>query len=283
MNPKTFIPQLFVGIGETAAFFTLRETYLHTSYIPGAGPYGNSVVNGVYQGSVKHEVRSFHHFNLSQCPVEAVRKAKEASEKLALPLSAKSTPEALGEHLREIHRATAAEQAARVAQIKANEAAWAADRALETEMLLKAAQHGMMPVGKYAGQWFTDLPPGYLNWLVGKASEFEAGSLMQSIAQLVERQFSELLLPPEGKRHFSGTVGKRYPFKATVLGVFTFEGYYGTTHISKMVTDSCEALVVKSGAFRPTVGQTIEFTAGVKAHDQYNGKPQTVLQRVKMS
>jgi hypothetical protein len=58
----SFVPRLFIGIGLTNAYFTLRETYLHTSYVPGEGQWGN-FVNGVYQGQVITEVRSHHHFN----------------------------------------------------------------------------------------------------------------------------------------------------------------------------------------------------------------------------
>lgn len=34
---RGFTPSLYIGIGETCAFYTLRETYLHETFIPGAG------------------------------------------------------------------------------------------------------------------------------------------------------------------------------------------------------------------------------------------------------
>ena len=44
---SNFIPSLFIGIGETGALFTLRETYEHVYY--GRG----EVVNGVFNGTVE--------------------------------------------------------------------------------------------------------------------------------------------------------------------------------------------------------------------------------------
>ena len=83
--PEPFLGALVVGRAMAAAgtvavilpgaFYTLRETYLHRTYVPGDGPGGNAVVNGVYQGTVLEEVRSFHHFNLSTDADEAFAKA----------------------------------------------------------------------------------------------------------------------------------------------------------------------------------------------------------------
>lgn len=101
LNPSTFVPTLFIGVGELGCFFTLRETYLHA--VPGPGPMGNAVVNGVYQGSF--EVRSYHVKNLSQDPDEAFEKAQEASERMGLKLT--TSRDSLREEMNAIHRANA--------------------------------------------------------------------------------------------------------------------------------------------------------------------------------
>ena len=54
---REFTPTLFVGIGGHYNFFTLRETYLHTTYIRGEGDMGGCVLNGVYQGTIQTEVQ----------------------------------------------------------------------------------------------------------------------------------------------------------------------------------------------------------------------------------
>jgi len=74
-----FKPSLFIDIGADNHFYTLRETYLHTTYVR-PGEMGNAIVNGVYQGTIAEEVRSFHHFNLSQNPEDAIAKAKSFAE-----------------------------------------------------------------------------------------------------------------------------------------------------------------------------------------------------------
>lgn len=108
-NGRQFVPHLFIGVGLTGAYFTLRMTNLR--YIPGEGPMGNAIVNGVYQGTV--EVGSEHLFNLSQDADEAFEKAQAAQE-MALRLS--STRESLDQEMREIQRATAEQMAERAAR-----------------------------------------------------------------------------------------------------------------------------------------------------------------------
>ena len=87
-----FVPHLYIGVGETGAFFTLRETYLHERYA---------------NGCRYTEVRSFHHFNLSQDADEAFEKARAFAERNLIQLN--TTREQLTEQMRDIQRANAEE------------------------------------------------------------------------------------------------------------------------------------------------------------------------------
>jgi len=64
-------PTLHIFIGVHNHFFTLRESYLHTTY---------------FSGKPVYEVRYNHLKNLSQNWEEAITKAKESSRALGIPL-----------------------------------------------------------------------------------------------------------------------------------------------------------------------------------------------------
>ena len=93
-------PKLYIFIGQFNHFFTLRQSYLHTMYI-GRNP------------TPHYEIRYSHIKNLSQNYQEAVEKAKEASQQMAMPLVVRGSEK---EQLDEIKRITAeeAEQARRM-------------------------------------------------------------------------------------------------------------------------------------------------------------------------
>ncbi len=162
---KNFQPSLFVGIGDTQAYYTLRETYLEEIHIPGEGPSGNAVVNGVYQGYIRYEVRSFHHFNLSQDAAEAIDKGKAASLKIGLPFSC--SQKKIEAEMREIKRRTAEEIAEdeRVAyeRIKLEEeqkrARFLKIEKEKIEDFEKSKRH--MPTGAYMDMHIRFLPKSY--------------------------------------------------------------------------------------------------------------------------
>ena len=99
---KGFQPHCFIRSGATNAMYTLRITCL--KYIPGPGPMGNAVVNGVYQGDV---VRSSEYVcNLSTDLEIAKQKAEAYCKANGLQLSTRD-PEG---DLREIIRSAAADR-----------------------------------------------------------------------------------------------------------------------------------------------------------------------------
>lgn len=282
-----FVPHLFIGIGANYNFFTLRETYLHTSYIPGPGDFGNAVVNGVYQGSNETEVRSFHHFNLSTDADEAFAKATEHAAEMGLELISKR--EDLAIQMSEIRRANAEELAARARAQAEREAQWALERAQRDEAERADIERGIISFGrKFQGapKRIEEVDSGYLAWIVKMEHEFEEGSKMRALAVAIRTRFSHLLPRTPERDLFVGEEGKREVFSVEVLRVHTFHRpAFGApwrdeaVHIVTFITPEGACLVSK-GSFRAVKGETMKIKATVKQHDRYEGQAQTVIQRI---
>lgn len=92
----------------------------------------------------------------------------------------------------------------------------------------------------------------------------------------------------ENSRHV-GTVGKRETFNVRVHRINSysrpsFAGYgHETVWIVTLRDANDNAIVVKSPAFCPEKGETLTIKATVKAHDEYKGEKQTIVQRVKVA
>lgn len=281
-------PKLFIGIGKDNHFFTLRESYEH--WFKGAG------------GKPCVEIRSLHHFNLSQDPNEAIAKATEAAGRMGLPLH--TTAAEITEQLAEIKRRTAEQ----VAEAAAREERWKAEREEREAANLKRwheqIAEGFFPqcfrnvaAAKVVDRWgwstdedgiiylgaIADAEIGYLNWLMdkGEAGEFEAGSLIALVAAYALEHCTTQRLPRPDKDKHTGEIGKRQTFKVTVIRAFEFNGFYGMTHFVTMVAEDGCCLMSK-GAFKAEVGDKLVIKATVKAHDEYKGQAQTVVQRVKV-
>lgn len=269
-----FVPHLFIGVGETAAYFTLRET--HQEYLPGEGPMGNAIVNGVYQGRV---VTASHHVkNLSQDAHEAFEKAREYANGVGLELRA--NVDSMKEELREIHRATAEQIAARQAQ-------WRADLEIRAERerqwiagCKQAIDDGFVPFGRYAGVQIAKTPIQYRQW-VGKSTH--ENEVMAYLAEAVAQRFSDDFPPAPKAGVIVGSIGQRLTFRVRCLARFVVHSDFGDLYITKLVDlQSGALLVVKSGSWSMTTEdaeKTIKAT--IKKHDEYRGEVQTVVQRVK--
>lgn len=287
MSKKNFTAKLFIDIGETAAYFTLRETYLHTTYIPGEGDMGNSVVNGVYQGTTQTEVRSFHLFNLSQDINEALEKAKEYSEKVGTPLM-ETDGYLLASKMREIKRETKEAKEQREREYAENEARWGEERKARLALKLKSIEEGVFPFGQYEGKSFDEVDLGYINWILDKESEFEEDSLMRMIAVSIREKFPHLRLPKCDQTAFIGEVKQRIEVKVRVVRLTSFDrgSYsYGQGLERVWVTtmrkeDTGECIVCLSSSFRGNVGEVMTIKATVKEHNWYGDQAQTIVQRV---
>lgn len=282
---STFTPQLYIDIGATGAYFTLRETYEHKRYIRGEGDMGGAVLNGVYQGTVDVEVRSFHHYNLSQNADEAFAKATAASEAMGMELT--TTRESLEMEMREIKRADAeqlAERERRAAQLQAE---WDAERAARMQEKLDKIAQGVFPFGPHCDQKFEEASIGYLDWLMRKVADFEEGSLIRLTAEAVLASWSHVMLPTPDAELTVGEPGKRLQFSVTVVRSAHFErlafnGYsVERVYVTTMVDASGACLVCFSTAFAPGVGEKLSIKATVKDHSEYKGQAQTIVQRVK--
>lgn len=281
----SFTPHLFISIGQTGAFYTLRETYEHESYIRGGGDMGGAVLNGVYQGRVHVEVRSMHHFNLSQDLDEALAKAATFAENSGLELRA--DPDALACEMRSITRASAEALERRKREQEEREAAWAAEREAAREERVAMATKGVFPVGPYRGKEFKEAPRDYLTWLGRGYERFEEGSIMRTLGLAIAQKVPELLLPAPDSAATLGKPKERLRFAVTVVRCAhfdrqTYNGYgYERVYITTMVdqvTNAC--LVVKSTSFSAEPGDELRIKGTVKEHSEYKGQMQTVLQRV---
>ena len=277
LNPSTFVPNLYIGVGETGAFFTLRETALYP--IPGPGPSGNAVINGVYQGT--YGLTSFHIQNLSQDPEEAFQKAREYSERVGLPLQNTGT-EGLRDEMRKIHRATAEEMEARRKREEENRARWESDRQAREVAKRDLASNGIFPFGPYINLKFQDSPRGYLSWFMDKRDEFEEGSLISHVADCIIRICPELALPKGDPDKFLGEEKQRIELEVFILRVIPRYSDWGTSYLTVMVDTETNANVCSSGAFCPEEETTLKIRGTVKNHDRWNGKAQTWIQRVKV-
>lgn len=276
---SNFIPSLYISVGETGAFFTLRETYEHIQY--GRG----EICNGVFTGTVEVSVRSFHHFNLSQDPDEAIAKAQAYSEQMGVKLS--TTRDKLVSEMRDIQRATAEQLNERRIKEEQRQAEWDAQREEYIKERNAKIASGVFTFGPFAGKKFEEAPRGYLTWLMDKASEFEEGSVIRLTADSILRLVPHLALPKPDKTAIVGQPKQRMTFDVTVVSSrhFTraaFSGYgvevvYVTTMVDK-ATNAC--LVIFSGAFSPEEGEELKIKATVKDHDEYKGQAQTIVQRV---
>ncbi len=270
-----FKPELFIGIGETHAFYTLRESYLHQQWVGGRDGYMHS------------EVRSFHHFNLSTDLDEAIAKAEADADKMGLPLNADR--ESLACQMRDIKRATAEEMEARRAALAAREAEWAAEREARQQERVEKIKNGIVSFGKYENESIENIPRGYLSWMVKKLNDFEDGSLMRVLAEVVRDKYLHLMLPEPNPTLTIGQEGERLELDVEVIRLSKYERPHPVAHwttvtvyIVTMVTPEGACIVSKSSSFYATEGERMRIKATVKCHDDYCGQAQTVVQRIKV-
>jgi len=79
-----------------------------------------------------------------------------------------------------------------------------------------------------------------------------------------------------------GSVDSKIEVEAKFVGEFTFDSYYGVVYVKRFVDTSGNLIVwftTSSNGFE--VDKTYKIKGTVKKHDEYKGKKQTVLSRVK--
>ncbi len=283
LNPKEFTPQLFIAIGETGAFFTLRETYLHTVYTPAEGAMGGCILNGVYQGTVSYEVRSFHHFNLSQNAASALRRARKYAKEVGLKLTANERE--LEQEMRDIDRRTSeqveAAALARREQTASRNLHHAEDRdAFLFNSITKAGGVNHLRFGKYEGYSIAEVSKfdrGYLEYLLESTDTDGRYDNSLLIAQ-IELVLSRLSPIPESE--YFGTIGERQNgIEATVSRVHHYYNDWGHGTIVTLTTDAGNVLILFTSVDMGDVGDRVRFNAKIEEHSTYNGVRQTTLKR----
>lgn len=251
---------LYIGIGARSHYFTLRQTEER------------------WVRADQREVWSYHIQNLSQNAGEAMKKAQAYADMQGMRLT--STLEGIEGDLQKIKRATAEE----IAEREKQEAMWQARREQEQEELRQAViaklKRGQFAFGRMNGIRFVDAGCGYITW-ISKQVDSDNDWLVLT-AQEVIKQVPHMIISFEKDLHI-GVEGKRQDFNVKVFRINSYVGYYGTVFITTLLdleTNAC--LVVKSASFCPDVDSVLKIKATVKAHDEYNGQAQTVLQRVKV-
>jgi len=274
---KKFTPEYFIGVGETNAYYTLRVTAeLH---IPSEGPDGNSVINGVYQGTILET--DYYVRNLSQDANEAYTKAVKICNNLGRKLRTNG-PEHIADEMREIKKRTADEMEA--ARIKADALAAERHEAMMSEQARKQAEmlcsleNGIVSFGKYKNNTVDELPQSYIQWL-GEANDFD--SFMSCVRDIILAKRDYISLPTPKKDLYIGEPKKRDTYSVQIIKAIGYEGYYGYQRIYQMVDLATKALMVSfTGSFLGEVGDVMTIKATVKGHDEYKGQAQTVVQRI---
>jgi hypothetical protein len=83
---------------------------------------------------------------------------------------------------------------------------------------------------------------------------------------------------------YVGTIGQRGPFKGlTLVGINSFEGYYGPSHLHRFVSERGNVVVWFSSRVLLEKGKVYEGKATIKKHDEYKGVKQTVINRAKFT
>lgn len=170
--------------------------------------------------------------------------------------------------------------AARSLKKAEREAIWAAERAERAKVF--AAEHAALVERAKAFFETNDFIRSVTER--GLAGGFISDRALEALTNAVT-QLEEAARRRAASRHV-GTVGKRQVFAVTVerINSFTrprFAGYGDETVWVVTMRDGNDAAIVsKSSTFCPEKGDRLSIKATVKAHDEYRGERQTIVQRV---
>lgn len=259
---RNFIPHVFISIGEHGHFFTLRCTQ---ERIIGRGS----------------RVVSYHVQNLSQNADEAFAAAKEYASSRGMILK---TPRAeLPDNLDEIFKRKRGEvKAARERRKNEKAEREAAFLAAKQEYRKKQEQSildGVLPFGKHQGKKITDVAD-YAKWIVSRREEFDPGSILAFAAEVIERDFPQVMASGFNQMHLPYREGARVEVRGVVKRVTGFDGAYGWTRIVTIQAEGGECVVAK-GSWYTEEGKTVRILGTIKEKTEYNGQNQTVINRVK--
>lgn len=166
-----------------------------------------------------------------------------------------------------------------------------ADIMAEIETLYET---GTMPFGKYKDTLIANIPLDYRTWFVESINE-DSNLLSAKIAELMDREgdVSEELERRRKEREkieikkaaseYVGEIGTRQDFELKCNFITSFVGYYGTNWLFIFEDkDENTFKYLGSSCLEVEQGQTCVLTGTIKAHDEYKGEKQTVINRPKL-
>lgn len=266
-----FHPNMYIGIGLTRAYFTLREVYMHEWWVGGRDGY------------MAKEVRSFHHFNLSQDADTAYAKAVQIAKDSDLELRA--NPEAMKQEMRDIHRADATEMHERRVQHAKEQNDYSEQR--DWWLMQRLVQQSTRVLGgKYAGHTPAEINEFDRDYLVWTADNTESAYVDTALRALRIETFLENN-PPSliTIDDYYGEVGRRLELPGMlVVTNFVVDSEWGGFNLIKMVGPAGHRFTTfySGHKFDPKVGETVNIKATIKKHDEYKGETATIINRVAM-
>lgn len=267
-------PLLFMSVGELNCYHTL---WVRTENREMIGDYDTIVAREQYL------------YNLSTDWDTAVAKAQKVSTTTGMRLLASDNIE-----LDQIRAARTAEQRAiRSVELEAAENEKMSKR---FEDWLTFIEAGQMPWGKFRGYTFDHVlwnDRGYAEYIATREQGAEEGVhwTLVSMSSIIKQRLHDMImatggyLPKITAGHLAPELlGTRIPFTATIIRENGYDGGFGWVFIFTLVTPEGNCLLYKGSAVlgEGNVGDVITGKATVKCFDDYNGIPQTVIQRVKV-
>lgn len=140
------------------------------------------------------------------------------------------------------------------------------------------------PLAFYAnGDFLSKLRLSINEW--GGLTDGQHAAAAKSLARAVELEATrnerrEAKLAADRLQGHVGTVGERRDFELTAERVHSFDGQFGTTYIT-IFRDADNNVIVYKGSIAFERGEQVRGKATIKAHDQRDGVPQTIIARPK--
>ena len=154
--------------------------------------------------------------------------------------------------------------------------------------------NGWFPFGKHLNIKFEDSPDSYVLWWAEKDLKDNKKKAIDAIVnackkiannkKLFEKRDAELaerkrLKALEPQSEYIGNVADRQKFEITIDFLKSYDSYYGTSWIVKGKTSDGNIVVYFGTAELGNVGDTVEFSAKIKKHDEYQDDKQTIVNR----
>ena len=117
----------------------------------------------------------------------------------------------------------------------------------------------------------------------GRLTDVQSGMVLAAITKAELAEEARLLAHRQASGYYVGTVGQRSEFKATVSFVSSYQTEYGSVFVYGFKDTQDNIIIAKVTRRLPCLrGDTVSFTAYVKAHSERDGVKQTIVNRIKI-